>query len=68
MAEEVVQVVKVMSGLIRVRFAGRPELLAGWESTSKVVAAPKPEQKPATGAPPPSGGTPATGGEVRPAA
>jgi hypothetical protein len=65
-AEEVVQIVKVMSGLIRVRFAGQPELLAAWESASNVVAAPKPEEKPDSGTTPPSGGTPP--GEVRPAA
>ena len=57
--EEVVQIVKVMTGLIRVRFASQPELLVEWESASNVVAAPKPEDKP---------GTPPTGGEVRPAA
>lgn len=51
-AEEVVQIVKVMTGLIRVRFAGQPELLAEWESASSVVAAPKTD----------------AGGEVRPAA
>ena len=53
--EEVVQIVKVMTGLIRVRFAAQPELLVEWESASNVVAAPKPEEKPDTG-------------EVRPAA
>lgn len=61
-AEEVVQVVKVMSGLIHVRFANQPELLAAWESASNVVAAPR-SQDPT----PPSGGTPPSG-EVRPAA
>jgi hypothetical protein len=65
-AEEVVQIVKVMSGLIRVRFASQPEFLVEWDSASNVVAAPKPEDKPATGTTPPSGGTPP--GEVRPAA
>ena len=63
-AEEVVQIVKVMTGLVRVRFAGQPELLAEWESATNVVASPKPEEKPATV--PPSGGTPP--GEARPAA
>jgi hypothetical protein len=47
--------VKVMTGLIRVRFASQPELLVEWESASNVVAVPKPEQKPGSG-------------EVRPAA
>jgi hypothetical protein len=67
-AEEVGQVVKVMSGLIRVRFASQPALLAALESASNVVAAPKPEDKPETGGTPSTGGTPPTGGEVRPAA
>ena len=53
--EEVVQVVKVMTGLIHVRFASQPDLLVEWESASNVVAAPKFEEKPETG-------------EVRPAA
>lgn len=36
-AEEAAQVVKVMNGLIRVRFANQPELLAAWDSASNVV-------------------------------
>jgi len=71
-AEEVVQVVKVMNGLIRLRFANQPELLAAWESASNVVATPRPATPP-TGTTPPSGappstGTPSTSREVRPAA
>lgn len=66
--EEVVQIVKVMTGLIHVRFAAQPELLVEWESASNVVAAPKPEEKPGSGPTPPAGATPPTGGEVRPAA
>jgi hypothetical protein len=66
--EEVVQIVKVMTGLIRVRFASQPELLVEWESASNVVAAPRPEDKPGTGAPPSPGGTPPTAGDIRPAA
>jgi hypothetical protein len=42
-AEEVVQVVKVMNGLVRFKFANQAEVLAAWESASNVVAAPKPE-------------------------
>jgi hypothetical protein len=53
--EDVVQIVKVMTGLIHVRFASQPEVLVEWESASNIVAAPKPEEKPDTG-------------EVRPAA
>jgi hypothetical protein len=62
-AEEVVQIVNVMSGLIHVRFGNQPELLAAWESASNVVAAPKTQE-----ANHPSGGTSPTGGEVKPAA
>ncbi|MFL5460448.1 MAG: hypothetical protein ACJ8AY_07155 [Gemmatimonadales bacterium] len=65
-AEEVVQVVKVMNGLIRLRFSTQPELLAAWESASNVVATPRPVTPP-TGTTPPSG-TPPASGEVRPAA
>jgi hypothetical protein len=65
-AEEVVQVVKVMNGLIRLRFANQPELLAAWESASSVFATPRPEEKPSPSTSPT--GTPPSGGEVRPAA
>jgi hypothetical protein len=63
-SEEIVQIVKVMNGLVQVRFANRPELLAAWESASNVAATPKPEEKPSTGTA--SGGTAPS--EVRPAA
>jgi hypothetical protein len=46
LGEEVVQIVKVMTGLIHVRFASQPELVVEWESASNVVAAPRPEEKP----------------------
>ena len=62
-ADEVVQIVKVMRGLVRFRFASQPDLLVEWESASNVVAAPKPGD-----ATPASGGTPPTGGEAQPAA
>ena len=61
-ANEVVQVVNVMSGHNRLRFAHDSELLASWESVSNVLATPRGDGKPATGATPPAGG------EVRPAA
>jgi hypothetical protein len=51
-----------MDGLNRYRFMNEPELLAGWESASSVLAAPKPTPKPGPDTPPP------TGGEIRPAA
>ncbi len=62
-ADEVVQVVRVMDGLNRYRFMRDPELLAAWESASNVLASPR------NGAPKPGPGSePAAGGEVRPAA
>ena len=61
-ANEVVQVVNVMSPHNRVRFAHDAELLASWDSASTVFATPRPDLKPSTG------GTPPTGGDVRPAA
>jgi hypothetical protein len=62
-ADEVVQIVKVMNGLIRIRFANQPELLATWESASNVFATPRlpnPETQPSP--------TPPTEGEIKPAA
>jgi hypothetical protein len=56
-ADEVVQVVKVMNGLNRYRFAGDGELLASWEAASNVF----PISRPTEAKPPASG-------EVRPAA
>ncbi|HET6778912.1 MAG TPA: hypothetical protein VFH26_08475 [Gemmatimonadales bacterium] len=78
-AEEVVQIVKVMNGMIRIRFANQPELLGAWEIATNVVATPRtltrpnsdgtppPGQPPVSG-PPASGQPPVSGGEVRPAA
>jgi hypothetical protein len=62
-ADEVVQIVRVMDGLNRYRFIGAPELLAGWESASNVLAAPK-NGTPKAG----PGSTPPAGGDIRPAA
>jgi hypothetical protein len=61
-ADEIVQIVKVMNGLIRIRFANQPELLAGWETASNVAATPRsqPETQP--------GSTTPSSGEIRPAA
>jgi hypothetical protein len=60
LAEEIDQIVDVMKGLVQVRFANQPQVLAAWESASNVVAAPRPEDKPESGAAP--------AGDVRPAA
>ena len=59
-AEEIDQIVDVMKGLVQVRFASQPQVVAAWESASNVVAAPQPEAKPAAGTAPT--------GDVRPAA
>ena len=61
-ASEIVQLVNVMSGHNRVRFADDAELLASWDGASTVFATPRPDTKPSTG------GTPPTGGNARPAA
>jgi hypothetical protein len=61
-AEAGVQVVKVMKGLVRIRFGNQPDVLAAWESASNVLATPKPEEKDGSVETPPSGG------EVKPAA
>ncbi len=47
--QDVNQIVKVMTGLIQVRYGSQPELLVEWESASNVVAAPRAEEKPDTG-------------------
>ena len=68
MADEVVQVVKVMDRLNRCRFDKDPERLRAWESASNVVATPKSDVKPSPApVPGPEGPAPADG-EVRPAA
>jgi len=59
-ADEIYQIVQVMDGLNRYRFMNDPELLAGWDSASNVLAAPKSSK--------PGPDTPPTGGEIRPAA
>jgi hypothetical protein len=65
-ADELSDVVKVMNGFERLRFAEDPERLAAWTSASSVTAAPVArEEAPAEG--PPEGGRP-SGGDVRPAA
>jgi hypothetical protein len=72
--EEIVQMVKVMNALVRIRFANQPELLAAWESASNVVTFARPEPTPVpVGTTPPIGTIPPTGttpssGDVKPAA
>ena len=62
-ADEVVQVVKVMNGLNHFRFARDGELQASWQTASNVVATPHPAAEKA--GPPVS---PSAAGDVRPAA
>jgi hypothetical protein len=62
-ADEVVQIVNVMDGLNRYRFAKEGELLAAWESASNVSATPR-SSTPKAG----TGDAPPAGGEIRPAA
>jgi hypothetical protein len=62
-ANEVVQVVKVMNGLNHFRFARDGELQASWQTASNVVATPHPADEKA--GPPVS---PPASGDVRPAA
>jgi hypothetical protein len=62
-ADEVVQVVKVMDGLNRFRFAEDEESFASWRSASNVIGPLRSAGvKPTTPEPPP------TGGEIQPAA
>ena len=63
-ADEIVQIVKVMDGLNHVRFAADAEQLAAWASASNVIGPFRPATKPAPKELP----APPAGGEVRPAA
>ncbi len=63
-ADEIVQIVRVMDGLNRYRFMNDGELLAAWESASSIAATPRAAAEPKP-APEPA---PPTGGEERPAA
>ncbi len=56
-ADEVVQIVKVIDGLNRFRFAHDPELLADWKSASNVTDSPRQPEK-----------TPPSGDQAKPAA
>lgn len=72
LGDKIAQVVQVMDGIQRLRFARDPERLAAWESASSVLAEPS-ASEPAQGVP--GAGTPgsgtsgsATSADVRPAA
>jgi hypothetical protein len=59
--DEVVQIVKVIDGLNRFRFANDPNLLAAWRAASNVIGPPRPNHE----STPPE---PSAGGEIKPAA
>jgi len=63
-ADEIVQVVRVMDGLNRYRFMNDTEALAAWESASNVAG----PTRPTPAAKPAPGDTPPTAGETRTAA
>ncbi len=56
---EAVEIVRVIDGLNRVRFAGDPDLMAAWRSASNVVGPSRPAAKPEA---------PTSEGAVKPAA
>jgi hypothetical protein len=60
-ADEIVQVVRALDGLIRYRFAGDPEALAAWDSASNIPGPFRPAKPEGSEGTPPAGGT----GEVR---
>ena len=62
-ADEIVQIVRVMNGINRLRFANNGELLASWEAASDIFPTPRTSDTKTPPEVPPS-----TGGEVRPAA
>jgi hypothetical protein len=61
-ADEVVEIVRVIDGLNRFRFAGDPDLFAAWRAASNVVGPPKTAEKTTDPEAPPAGG------EIKPAA
>jgi hypothetical protein len=71
LGDRIVQVVQVMDGIQRLRFARDPERLAAWESASSVLAEPNSEPaQDASGSGTPGSGTSGSGtsADVRPAA
>jgi hypothetical protein len=62
-ADEVVEIVRVLDGLNRYRFRNDPKLLAAWDSASNVLATPKNGASKLG-----TGDTPPAGGAARPAA
>jgi len=67
-SDDIVQVVKVMNGMVQLRYVNQPEVLAAWEAASSVFATPRPEKPVSGGSPTPVFPAPPGGGEARPAA
>ena len=61
-ADEVVEIVRVIDGLNRFRFASEPDLFAAWKAASNVVGPPKAAEKATVPESSPAGG------EIKPAA
>ena len=62
-SDQVVQTVKMMKGMVRIRFGNQPEILAAWDSASNVIG---PFRSTDSGTPPSP--TPPAGSEIEPAA
>jgi hypothetical protein len=57
MSDDILQLVVMLDGLNRYRFAGNAELLAAWESAKNVVTGPRPAEEPPVEAPKAEGET-----------
>jgi hypothetical protein len=78
LAAEALRLVRLLDGRNQHRFKGNPELLSAWLDASTILGRrlpqdpaddePAPKPTPEQGEPQSQGGTPATGGDVRPAA
>jgi hypothetical protein len=68
LATEVRRIVRSMDGRNRIRFKNDAKLLGEWISASTVLGKPGPGSEPAESPAAEQGGTPAAGGDVRPAA
>jgi len=58
---DAVEIIRVIDGLNRIRFAGDPDLFAAWRSASNVIGPARPAKSPTPESPP-------SGGEIKPAA
>jgi hypothetical protein len=67
LSDEVMQLVGILDGINRYRFAREPQLLAAWDRAKHVVGGSQVEAPPSTPEVPPAPTGPVTG-EVKPAA